>query len=87
MEKMEITLESVGKKGLEGARYMLIGKIIADKILNQRGVMAILRGLWTEETVYSIRELGMNKYNVSFKLERLMTRAMEEGPWSIMGAV
>ncbi|XWS35038.1 hypothetical protein CRYUN_Cryun21dG0091700 [Craigia yunnanensis] len=61
MEEMEITLKSVGREGLEGVRYMQIGKIIADKLLNHRGVMVILRGLWIEEAVYGIRELGMNR--------------------------
>ena len=45
MDEMEISLECGGDEMLEGTRFMVIGKIVADKILNQRGVLAILRGL------------------------------------------
>ncbi|XWS24810.1 hypothetical protein CRYUN_Cryun27aG0016800 [Craigia yunnanensis] len=85
MEEMEISLESVGTEGLENAKYIVVGRIIADKILNRRGVLSILKGLWLEEMVFSIREMGLNRYSIAFRLEVLIQRVMEEGPWSVMG--
>ena len=54
MEGMEISLECAGENVMEETRFLVIGKIVADKILNRRGVMAILRGLWTDEVVYGV---------------------------------
>ena len=84
MEEMEVLLECGGEDVMEGARFMVIGKVIADKILNRRRVLTILRGLWTDEVVYGIREIGMNIYSISFRTKRVMERAMEESPWSVM---
>ncbi|XWS68928.1 hypothetical protein CRYUN_Cryun04dG0135500 [Craigia yunnanensis] len=44
MEAMEILLESVEGNELENQSFMVVGMVIADKILNRRGVIAILRG-------------------------------------------
>ena len=79
MEGMEISLECAGENVMEETRFLVIGKIVADKILNRRGVMAILRGLWTDEVVYGIREMGMNRYSISFRIKKVMERAMEDG--------
>ena len=39
MEVMEISLESGGEEGIENRRFMLVGMIIAEKILNMRGLL------------------------------------------------
>ncbi|XWS60929.1 hypothetical protein CRYUN_Cryun07bG0080900 [Craigia yunnanensis] len=82
---MEILLESVGTEGLKNVKYMVVGKIITEKILNMRGVLSILRGLWSEEMVFNIRVMGMNRYSIAFRSKVLVQRAMEEGPWSVIG--
>ena len=48
-------------------------------------MMSILKGLWSMEVVSLIREIGDNMYSFSFKMKCLMKKALEEGPWSIMG--
>ena len=63
---------------------MLIGLIITGEIMNKRGVIAVLRGLWFKEVVYNIKEMGLNRYSISFRWEALMQRAMDDGPWSVM---
>ena len=84
MEVMEISLESRGEEGIENRRFMLVGMIIAEKILNMRGVIAILRGIWLEEVVSNIREMGRNRYCLSFKMKVMMQRALDDRPWSVM---
>ena len=81
---MEILLESMNGDRLENQRFVLASMIIADKILNRRGVIAILRGLWSEEVVSSIREMGKNRYCILFRMEVMMQRALDEGLWSVM---
>ena len=80
MDEMEISLECGGEEVLEGVRFMVIGKIVADKILNQIGVLTILKGLWMDEVMYSIREIRMNRYSILFRTYKVMERAVENGP-------
>ncbi|XWS30913.1 hypothetical protein CRYUN_Cryun23aG0032100 [Craigia yunnanensis] len=58
--------------------------VVADKILNRKGVIAILRGIWLEEVVTCLRELRVNRYCLSFNSEVLMQRALDDRPWSVM---
>ena len=64
---------------------MGIGKIVSKKVLNHTGVMVILRGMWLIEMAPCISEVGVNVYGISFRSESFLRRAVEEGPWSIMG--
>ena len=84
MEEMEIVLEGNGE-GDGCSRFMVIGKIIAGKILYRRGVLNILRNIWALEVAPMIREVGENMYSICFVNEIQMKRAIDEGPWSIMG--
>ena len=63
---------------------MGIDKIVSKKVLNRTGVMAILRGMWPIEMASCISEVGVNVYGISFKFESFLSRATEEGPWSVM---
>ncbi|OMO51032.1 hypothetical protein CCACVL1_30061 [Corchorus capsularis] len=83
---LEIELETGEEESLQWSKHMAIGKIYATKILNRKGVMAILRSIWVEEVAPSIREVGENTYGISFKSERARDRAIGDGPWSIMGS-
>ncbi|OMP11181.1 hypothetical protein COLO4_03978 [Corchorus olitorius] len=67
------------------SKSTLIGKILADRLLFKRGVIGVLRSMWSEEVVSDIRELAANTYSISFNSEAQRRRALEEGPWSIMG--
>ncbi|OMO83330.1 hypothetical protein COLO4_22586 [Corchorus olitorius] len=64
---------------------MVIGKIFASRVLSRRGVVSVLRGIWSTEVAPCVREVGDNMYGVSFRSEKEMNRANEEGPWSVMG--
>ncbi|OMO94917.1 reverse transcriptase [Corchorus capsularis] len=83
---LEIELETGIDEGLEWSKYMAIGKIHANKILNRRRVMAILRSIWPEEVAPSIKEVGDNTYGISFNSERTRDRVIGSGSWSIMGS-
>ncbi|XWS24809.1 hypothetical protein CRYUN_Cryun27aG0016700 [Craigia yunnanensis] len=87
MEEMEISLESVGTERLENAKYMVVGRIIADKILNRIGVLSILKGLWSEEMVFSIREMGLNRYSIEIIGERMVILIEVEDPMTMAGWV
>ncbi|XWS10382.1 hypothetical protein CRYUN_Cryun39dG0072800 [Craigia yunnanensis] len=50
------------------------------------GVMAILRGMWLIEVALSICEVGLNTYGISFVSKEALRRAVEDGPWSVMGS-
>ncbi|OMO59330.1 hypothetical protein COLO4_34247 [Corchorus olitorius] len=82
---LEIVLESGDEECPQWTRFMAVGKIHANKILNRKGVMAILRSIWSEEVAPGIREVGENTYGISFCSEKARDRIIDEGPWSIMG--
>ncbi|OMP07076.1 hypothetical protein COLO4_07649 [Corchorus olitorius] len=81
---LEIELE-YGDDSMEWANFMAIGKIQANKTLNRRGVLGILRTIWSEEVVSNISVVGDNIYGLSFITEKMRDRAVDDGPWSIMG--
>ncbi|OMO94054.1 reverse transcriptase [Corchorus capsularis] len=54
---LEIVLESGDEECPQWTRFMAVGKIHANKTLNQKGVMAILRSIWSEEIAPGIREI------------------------------
>ncbi|OMO96502.1 Alanyl-tRNA synthetase [Corchorus olitorius] len=53
---LEIELESGSKNEFQWMRNMAIGKIHANKILNRKGVLGILRSIWAEDVAHGIRE-------------------------------
>ena len=63
----------------------LLGKIIAEKPLNSRGVKNILQSLWPKADKTEIAQMGMNLYVISFTEEAAMAAALANGPWSVMG--
>ncbi|XVF27000.1 hypothetical protein REPUB_Repub14bG0069000 [Reevesia pubescens] len=46
MGDLEICLEEEDRKNLVWSMFFAIGKIVVEKVLNKRGVLAILRGIW-----------------------------------------
>ena len=69
------------------SRFLVSGKIVANKLLNRKGVLAILRGIWSIEMALCISDDGRNMYRISFINEDVMNKAIMEGPWSIMDDV
>ncbi|OMO68784.1 hypothetical protein CCACVL1_19842 [Corchorus capsularis] len=82
---LEIELETGEAESLVWSKHMAIGKIHAIKILNRKGVVAILRSIWTDDVASGIKEVGDNIYGISFSSESTRDRAIGEGPWSVMG--
>ncbi|OMP01297.1 hypothetical protein COLO4_12010 [Corchorus olitorius] len=62
------------------SKSTLIGKIIADRLVSKRGVIGVLRSMWSEEAVTDIRELAANTYSLCFNSDVQRRRALEEGP-------
>ncbi|OMO59995.1 hypothetical protein CCACVL1_24480 [Corchorus capsularis] len=54
-------------------------------MLSRKGVMGVLRSMWSEVIVPEIRELVVNTYSLRFASDVQKKKALEEGPWSIMG--
>ncbi|OMO70992.1 reverse transcriptase [Corchorus capsularis] len=75
---MEIDLECGSENGSGLSKFVVIGRIIADRVLNRKGVKAILRNIWPETVAPCIREIGDNKYSISFKKQDAMERAIAD---------
>ncbi|XVE98610.1 hypothetical protein REPUB_Repub03eG0121100 [Reevesia pubescens] len=85
IEDLEILLDSAEENDLVLSRFVLNRHILVENALNRKGVFSILRGIWSEEVVPCIREMGINNYSFNFKYKNLTNRAIEEEPWLIMG--
>ncbi|OMO71257.1 reverse transcriptase [Corchorus capsularis] len=83
---LEIQLEDGDEVSFALTKYMVPGKILVNRILNRRGVVSVLRGIWPLEIAPCIREVGDNLYGISFKTKKERDRALEEGPWFIKGS-
>ncbi|OMO52011.1 reverse transcriptase [Corchorus capsularis] len=81
---MEIVLEG-DEHSLALTRFMVAGKILANRTLNRWGVVSILHSIWAEDVAPCIQEIGANMFGISFRSEKLRENALAEGPWNIMG--
>ena len=64
MEDLEILIEGSDRGS---TRFMVIREIISSKILYRKGVLNILRNIWTIEVALMIREVGANMYSLFCK--------------------
>ena len=62
---MKTELEDNGDNEGFSSRFMLIGKVIARKILYRKIVLNILRNIWSIEVAFMIKEVEENIYIVS----------------------
>ncbi|OMO50335.1 hypothetical protein COLO4_38125 [Corchorus olitorius] len=81
---IEIVLEEAKEEVVVVMRYALIGKIVADRALNRRGVLNVLRSIWGSKDLEDVRELGKNLYGLSFRTKKGMDFALSNGSWSII---
>ncbi|XVE72136.1 hypothetical protein DITRI_Ditri11bG0014400 [Diplodiscus trichospermus] len=86
MEDLEIKLEEGNERSLVFSRFLTIEKFISNWVLNRKGVLTILREIWSLELAPCNYEVRVDKFEISFKSEEIMRRATEEGPCSIMGS-
>lgn len=82
---LEINLESGREEVIRATQFTLIGKILTGRNLNKKGVMGVLKNVWSVQEVVEIREMSGNLYAISFADKLSMETALEEGPWSVMG--
>ncbi|OMO52652.1 hypothetical protein CCACVL1_29137 [Corchorus capsularis] len=85
-EELEIQLMEDNEELEQLEKSTLIGRIISDRLLSKRGVMGVLRTMWIEDVVTEIRDLAMNTFSLRFSSDLAKRRALEDGPWSIMGS-
>ena len=78
MDGLKIKLEEWDEQSLALSRFMVIEKIISKRILNRKGVMAIIRGMWPVEMVPWIFEVGINVYGVSFRSEECLGKVIKK---------
>ncbi|KAJ1395231.1 hypothetical protein SESBI_33602 [Sesbania bispinosa] len=85
LEGLEILLDAEGDSGIQAARKMLVGKILSDKPLNRTAVKDIITKAWGLTGKLTISDLGPNLFMFNFIEAHQAKKAMEEGPWFIMG--
>ncbi|OMO63616.1 hypothetical protein CCACVL1_22382 [Corchorus capsularis] len=69
----------------ETTQFGLIGKIIADRVLNRKGVRNIIQSIWPAKALLKVFDLGPNLYGFSFADRKSMEMALLNGPWTVMG--
>ncbi|XWS65106.1 hypothetical protein CRYUN_Cryun05aG0062500 [Craigia yunnanensis] len=85
MEDQVIKQEKRDERSVAVSRCSIIGKIVADRMVNRKGVLNILKGIWPVEVAPVISEVRSNKYGISFKINEVMEKALDEGPWLVIG--
>ncbi|OMO75565.1 Endonuclease/exonuclease/phosphatase [Corchorus olitorius] len=85
MDDLEICLESKGAEVKEATRFMVVGKVLAEKPVNRRGVLSVLANMWYGKDAPTIREFGSNIFGFAFKSEKAMNQALDNSPWTVMG--
>ena len=79
MEDLVTELEKGDERSIAVSKCSLIRKVVADRVVNRKGVLAILRGIWPVEVAPVISEVGNNKYGIAFKRNKLMIKTLDEG--------
>ncbi|XVF56113.1 hypothetical protein PTKIN_Ptkin06aG0091100 [Pterospermum kingtungense] len=60
---MEIVLEEGDVSSIGLTRFVVVGFILPDRVFNRRGVLGILRSIWSEVVVLFIREVGLSSFS------------------------
>ncbi|OMP10436.1 hypothetical protein COLO4_04510, partial [Corchorus olitorius] len=84
-DELIVELEAAKDEIQEATQFGLIGKIIADRILNKRGVMNVLQTIWPKKVLQKVFDLRPNLCGFSFADRRCMEIALNNGPWTVMG--
>ncbi|KAF7809654.1 reverse transcriptase [Senna tora] len=82
-----VTLEwgSIDGGGDNVEKFILVGKIIADKTLNRNAVRSMILKGWNCRGEVVIGEMGVNLFMFTFEKEEDMVRVLKGRPWSIIG--
>ncbi|OMO97767.1 hypothetical protein CCACVL1_04463 [Corchorus capsularis] len=84
-DELIVELEAAKDEIKEATQFGLIGKVIADRILNKKGVMNVLQSIWPKKVLLKVFDLGPNLYGFSFADRRCMEIALNNGQWTIIG--
>ncbi|KAF7138348.1 hypothetical protein RHSIM_Rhsim07G0162600 [Rhododendron simsii] len=82
-----ISLDESFEECPQEARFVLVGKILASKVLNISGVQKIIEKAWRTEEEFSISPWRDNVYAFGFKNEDDLCRIISKSPWSVMGSI
>ncbi|XP_058180171.1 uncharacterized protein LOC131298712 [Rhododendron vialii] len=82
-----ISLDESYEECPQEARFVLVGKILASKVLNKSGVQKIIEKAWRTEEEFSISPWRDNVYAFGFKNEDDLCRIISKSPWSVMGSI
>ena len=63
---MEIRLDVDEGKVERDTQNTLIWKIMAERVLNRKGVLGVLQNMWNSKEVKAIKKIRANMYAVSF---------------------
>ena len=84
--EVEIELEAKREEIVRATQYTLVRKILVNKMLNKKGVMRVIRNIWTGKEGVAVRELEGNLYAISFGDKQSMEMTLEGEPWMIIGS-
>lgn len=83
-EEVTVELEPAEELNRVHSENMLIGKIVADRVLNRGAVKTILAKAWGNPDGLKIADLGVNKYAFVFRKREEMQEILKQGPWFIL---
>ncbi|KAJ1433128.1 hypothetical protein SESBI_06350 [Sesbania bispinosa] len=87
MEGLELLLEPDGVQSLRAAQRMLVGRLITDKSPNKMAAKEILTKACSFTEELTITDLGPNVFLFNFKTAKDARRALDGGPWYVMGCL
>ncbi|OMP10336.1 Endonuclease/exonuclease/phosphatase [Corchorus olitorius] len=85
MEEIVLDLDVAPLVEVGNSSWSVLGKVVAEKSVNQGAIQSILRNLWPEKDLPIIGDVGTNLVNLVFTSEDLMKKALMENPCSVMG--
>ncbi|OMO80703.1 hypothetical protein CCACVL1_12808 [Corchorus capsularis] len=65
-EDLIVELEVDRENTREATKFVLIGKVISDRVLNKKGVTNVLKSIWPEKVMLKVCDLGPNLYGFTF---------------------
>ena len=82
-EELTLKLEATSQDS-QCEKFMLVGKILASRVLNKIGVMNILSSVWNPSQPFKQVRIFQNLYSFEFSNEEDMLKILEASPWSVM---
>ena len=93
---MEVDLEIELKSGREEliriTQFTLVGKLLTSRLLNKKGVIGVLKNVWTAKEVVEIREISGNLYAIKgleysgFMGQQILVKDKKYGSLYVRGA-